>query len=108
MLFVTFGIMVKLNEHYFCLFPFGVDDRAIILDHGNPSMKNQIKQMVAAEGKVFLVMFVFAPQPAFFFHTHLGLFKISSLAYFLECFIFARNFLFIVLHPDSLMHVLQR
>lgn len=28
-----------------------LDNRAIVLDHGNPSMKNQMKALAAAEGK---------------------------------------------------------
>lgn len=34
---------------------FVIDDRAIILDHGSPSAKNQIKQLAAAEGKFFFL-----------------------------------------------------
>ena len=47
-------ILICLN---FFFFFFLADVRAIVLEHGNPSMKSQMKALAAAESK-FLFMYI--------------------------------------------------
>lgn len=37
-----------------------LEHRAIVLEHGNPSMKSQIKQLAAVESKFLLLIFSFS------------------------------------------------
>ena len=37
---------------------FPLNNRAIVLEHGNPSMTNQLKQLAAVESKFFLQIFI--------------------------------------------------
>lgn len=52
-----FHILLHFNMSQFLFFLFLADVRAIVLEHGNPSMKSQMKALAAAESK-FLFMYI--------------------------------------------------